>query len=171
MSEGLMLPPGGGHHIRRGGIDVTLKVAGGENALTSTFDIRIAPRYDVGAHVHSHGEELFYVLEGTVDLLAFEPVDRGLDDWHDWVSPQGQRYMRGGPGALMFVPAGVPHAFSNLSDKPAKMFFQAAPSGHEGYFEELADLLESSKGRPDIALVAELRRRYDITQLTGLRAG
>jgi len=164
-----MLPPGGGRLIQGGGVDVTLKVAGGENALASTFVSRIPPGYDVGAHVHRHGEELFYVLEGTVDLLAFEPVDRGVSDWHDWVAADGRSYLRGGPGSLMFVPPGVPHAFSNLSDKPARLFFQAAPSGHENYFMELAELLESSAGNPARQQMVELREKYDIAQLTELR--
>jgi len=168
MAEGIMLPPGGGRLIRGGGVDATLKVAGGDNAHASTFVSRIPPGYDVGAHVHRHGEELFYVLEGTVDLLAFEPVDRGVCDWHDWVSADGRSYLRGGPGSLMFVPRGVPHAFGNPSNKPATMFFQAAPPGHENYFMELAQLLERSGGNPVRDHIVDLRERYDITQLTEL---
>jgi oxalate decarboxylase/phosphoglucose isomerase-like protein (cupin superfamily) len=66
----------------------------------------------VGAHVHSRGEEVFLVLEGEIDLLAFEPADRSVGDWHDWMSASGRRFLRGGPGAFMHVPAGVPHAFA-----------------------------------------------------------
>ena len=75
VTEEIMLPAAGGRLIQGGGVDVTLKVGDGENALTSTFVCRIPPGYDVGAHVHRHGEELFYVLEGAIDLLGFEPVD------------------------------------------------------------------------------------------------
>lgn len=164
-----MLPPGGGRLIEGGGLHATLKVAGGEDALTSTFEIRVPPGYDVGAHVHSHGEELFYVVEGTLDMLAFEPTERTTGDWHDWESSDGRRFMRGGPGSLLFVPAGVPHAFGNLSDEWAVMLFQSAPSGHEDYFDELAVLLREGDGRPDPAAIVALRAKYDITQLTGLR--
>ena len=69
----------------------------------------------------------------------------------------------------MFVPKGCPHAFANPSTRPARMLFQAAPAGHEDYLEELATLLQATNGRPDPAKVAELRRRYDIEQLTALR--
>ena len=31
------------------------------------------PGFDVGAHVHHESQEFFYVLEGELDLLAFEP--------------------------------------------------------------------------------------------------
>lgn len=172
MAEPVMLPPGGGRLIHGGGLHATLKVPGGsDQALTSTFEIRVPPGYDVGAHVHSHGEELFYVVEGTLDMLAFEPTDRRVGDWHDWVSRDGRTFLRGGPGSLMFIPAGVPHAFGNLSTEWAVMLFQSAPSGHEDYFDELAALLREGNGRPDPEKIVALRRRYDIEQLTGLRDG
>ncbi len=174
MTDGKMLAPGEGRLIAGGGLHAMLKVAGEAGpagALCSTFEIDVPAGYDVGAHVHTAGQELFYVLEGTLDLLAFEPVERTPHDWHEWVSPTGTRYLRGGPGSVLFVPAGCPHAFANLSSTPARMLFQAAPSGHELYFEELAALLRSADGPPDPAAVAEIRERHDIHQLTTLRDG
>jgi hypothetical protein len=91
---------------------------------------------------------------------------RGLDGWE---SSSGERYLRGGPGSLLFIPPGCPHAFSNPAAEPARVLFQAAPSGHEDYLDELAALLREARGKPDPAAVAELRRRYDIEQLTPLR--
>lgn len=171
MSEGAMLPPGAGRLIAGGGLHAVLKVAGSPAADVSTFEIAVPPGYDVGAHVHTHGHELFYVLEGTLDLLAFEPLERSTGDWHDWKSPSGDRYLRGGPGSMLFVPAGVPHAFANLSDTPATMLFQAAPGGHEKYFEELAAVLRAADGPPDPAVIAAIRGRHDIHQLTSLADG
>ncbi len=40
--------------------------------------------------------------------------------------------------------------------------------GHENYFDELMAIMEASKGRPDAEVVAGLRARYDIEQVTGL---
>ena len=171
MRDGLMLPPGHGRVIAGGPLHATLKVAKGDTERASTFEVVVPPGFDVGAHVHSAAEELFYVLEGELDLLAFEPRTRTSGDWHEWVSDSGQRFLRGGAGSLMFVPAGCPHAFANLSNRAARMLFQAAPSGHEEYLDELAALLQAANGRPDPAAVAELRRRYDIEQLTPLRGG
>jgi uncharacterized RmlC-like cupin family protein len=168
-TDGVMLPPGAGRVIAGGGLYATLKVPGGPGALTSTFEIVIPAGYDVGAHVHSKGEELFYVVNGELDLLAFEPVVRSPGDWHDWTSRSGQRFIHGGRGSLLFVPAGCPHAFANPSDRPAVVLFQSAPSGHEDYFEELAALLRAASGAPDELAIADLRSRYDIQQLTTLR--
>ncbi len=167
---GRMLAPGDGRLIAGGGLHATLKVAGGE-ALTSTFEVVVPPGYDVGAHVHTVGEELFYVVEGTLDLLAMEPVSRAGEDWHDWVAPSGQTYLRGGPGSMLFIPAGCPHAFANPTDTPAKMLFQSAPSGHENYFDELAAFLRAAKGPPDQQALSELRARHDIEQLTPFVGG
>lgn len=170
--RGVMLPPGRGRLIEGGGLHATLKVAGGDVALTSTFEVKVPPGYDVGAHVHSRGQELFYVVDGTVDLLALEPVSRAEPDWRRWVSADGDRHLRGGPGSLMFIPAGCPHAFANPTDRPATLLFQSAPSGHEDYFDELAALLRAADGPPTGATataIEALRRRHDIHQLTPLR--
>lgn len=169
MTTGKMLAPGEGRLIEGGGLHATLKVAGGKEGLTSTFEVVVPPGYDVGAHVHTTGEELFYVVEGELDLLAMEPIERTGDDWHEWVSAKGQSYLHGGRGSMLFIPAGVPHAFANRTNRPAIMLFQSAPAGHEDYFEELAAFLRDSNGVPDQPALAELRRRHDIEQLTPFR--
>lgn len=172
MSDGIMLSPGDGHRIKGGALDATVKSRMDAPALTSSFEMIIPPGYDVGAHVHAHGEEVFYVVEGELDILAFEPLDRSQPDWHQWESQSGRRYLHGGPGAFMWVPENTPHAFANQTDRPVKMFFQSSvPGGHENYFEELMQLLRRSDGDPDPKDVSELRRRYDIEQLTPLSAG
>ena len=65
----------------------------------------MGPGFDVGAHRHAGAEEIFYILEGELDLLAFEPRTRTSGDWTTWESASGARVARGGPGSLMFVPA------------------------------------------------------------------
>ena len=113
--------------IAGGGLHATLKVPGGNPAVASTFEVVVPPGFDVGAHVHRTGQELFYVLEGELDLLAFEPKTRTQGDWHEWVSPSGQRFLHGGPGSVVFIPSGCPHAFSNPTSAPARVLFQAGP--------------------------------------------
>lgn len=166
-----MLGPDDGERIRGGGLDATLKVPGGPDAYASTFTVTVPPGYDVGAHVHTKGQELFYVLDGELDILAFEPVDRTVADWHDWVSDAGERFRRGGPGSVLQVPTHIPHAFANPTDRPATFLFQQSPGGHEAYFYELAELLRRSAGQPDVDEVDDLRRRHDIQQITMLRDG
>ncbi|KAB1139650.1 cupin domain-containing protein [Streptomyces luteolifulvus] len=168
MTHGTMLEPGAGRPIVGGGLNATLKIAGGSDAITSTFEVIVPPGYDVGAHYHTHGEELFYVVSGQVELFAFEPAIRSKTHWSMWVSRDGRSPLHAGPGSLMHVPAGCPHAFRNTTDEPAVMLFQAAPAGHEDYFEELAKLMAGSRGQLDPDEVAKLRLRHDVHQITTL---
>lgn len=165
---GLVLAPGAGAPIAATGM--TLKVGAAESAGWSVFEATVAPGFDVGAHLHGNAEELFYILDGELDLLAFEPLTRTSGDWQRWESADGAKVVRGGPGSLMYVPAGCPHAFANPGETPARMLFQVSPAGHEGYLREMAELLAGS-GPPDQAGIAELRRRHDIQQLTPLIPG
>ena len=167
MTDVIALAPGQGHSIA--GLGTTVKATTSQGALASTFECVIKPGYDVGAHVHTRGQEFFFVLEGQLDVLAFEPLDRSVPDWHDWRSPTGLQFIRGGPGSFLWVPEGTPHAFANHTSEPARMFFQSsAPGGHENYFEELSGLL-ARPGAPDEAAITALRLRYDIQQITDLR--
>jgi len=163
-----VLPPGAGHKIRSSGM--TLKIGSDRSRVWSIFEATVAPGFDVGAHLHTSGEELFYILEGELDLLAFEPRVRTVDDWRTWESNSGTKMVRGGPGSTMFVPPGCPHAFTNPGSSPARMIFLFSPPGHEHYLEDLGELLAHS-GPPDQAAVATLRARYDIQQLTPLKPG
>ena len=148
---------------------MTLKVGAGQSAAWSAFEADVAPGFDVGAHLHREAEELFYILDGELDLLAFEPRVRTAGDWRSWKSATAARVIRGGPGSAMFVPAGCPHAFANPGTTPARMLFLVSPPGHERYLEEIGNLIRS--GPPDPAAIAEVRARYDIEQLTPMIAG
>jgi mannose-6-phosphate isomerase-like protein (cupin superfamily) len=163
MTDGLVLQPGTGSRIQ--GTSMTLKVGAEQSRVWSMFEAEVSPGFDVGAHLHHEAEEVFYILEGELDLLAFEPRIRTTGDWSTWESNTGAKVVRGGPGSVMFVPPGCPHAFFNPGLAPARMLFQVAPAGHEHYLEELAELLVTP-GPPDQAAIAALRARHDIHQLT-----
>lgn len=170
MVDGIIRPPDTGTVVRTLGLDVTIKLTAQDAKSASSFELLVNPGFDVGAHVHSRLEELFYVVEGELDLIAFEPQIRTPDNWHAWQSQTGEHAVRGGPGTMMFVPIGCPHAFSNPGTVPARMFLQVAPPGHERYFEELGQILARS-ATPDRAAIAALRQRYDTEQLTPLLPG
>ena len=163
MTDGLLLPPGAGRRIQ----SMTLKAGAEQSKIWSTFEADVAPGFDVGAHLHQQAEEVFYVLEGELDLLAFQPTATAGGDWRTWESATGTTVLRGGPGSFMFVPAGCPHAFCNPGPGPARMLFLVSPAGHEMYLQELAGLLAAG-GPPDQAEIAALRLRHDIHQLTPL---
>jgi mannose-6-phosphate isomerase-like protein (cupin superfamily) len=165
MTEGLMLAPGEGRAIP--GAGMTLKVGAGQSTAWSAFEAVVTPGFDVGAHLHHNAEELFYILDGELDLLAFEPLTRTAGDWRGWESASGARVTRGGPGSTMFVPSGCPHAFANPGTVPARMLFLVSPPGHERYLEEIGALIGQG-GPPDPDVIAAIRARNDIQQLTPL---
>jgi oxalate decarboxylase/phosphoglucose isomerase-like protein (cupin superfamily) len=162
MTDGFVRGPGEGDSVSAA---ITLKVGDSESKVWSLFEVVVGPGFDVGAHLHRNAEELFYVLEGQLDLLAFEPRIRTSRDWQSWESGTGARAARGGPGSVMYVPRGCPHAFANPGPGPARMIFLVSPSGHEHYQKELAELVASAAGPLD-AEIAALRARHDIEQLT-----
>lgn len=169
--EGLVVPRGHGRTITTTAQQVTFKVTGEHSRSASSFEVVVPPGFDVGAHAHTRSEELFYIIEGELDVLAFEPRVRTPDDWRTWESPSGRTYVRAKPGTMILVPPGCPHAFANPTGEPATMFFQASPPpDHERYFEELLEILAAG-GEIDQSAIAELRERYDIQQLTPLRHG
>jgi mannose-6-phosphate isomerase-like protein (cupin superfamily) len=149
--------------------EVTFKATAAQGSAVSVFEVVVPPGFDVGAHVHSVSQEFFYVLEGELDLLAFEPVVRSVEGWQDWESAGGDRVVRAGQGSCMFVPPGTPHAFRNATGVPARMLFQSFPSpDHESYFEEIVEIFAAGAS-VDPEAVEEMRRRYDVSQITQLR--
>lgn len=168
MTDGLLLRPGAGRNIQSAGM--LLKVGADQSTAWSAFEVEIRPGFDVGAHLHHQAEEFFYVLDGELDLLAFEPRARTAGDWQRWESADGTRVLRGGPGASMFVPAGCPHAFANPASAPAHMIFLVSPPGHERYLAEIGKVIGQG-GPPDPTVIAEIRARHDIEQLTPMVAG
>ncbi|MBY8883139.1 cupin domain-containing protein [Actinacidiphila acidipaludis] len=167
---GLVLGPGAGRRLVTPAQEVTFKATGAQGSSVSVFEVVVPPGFDVGAHVHARSQEFFYVLDGELELLAFEPVRRSARDWHLWQSEQGDKAVRAGAGSSMLVPSGVPHAFRNAGDVPARMLFTCFPSpDHERYFEEIAEIWSRGADGVDPRAVEEMRSRYDVAQITPLR--
>ena len=81
--------------------------------------------------------------------------------WH-----VGEKTIRATPGTYLFIPPGVPHNITNVSEAPARVLMTVSPPGHEHYFEELANL--AARGAPDPQALHDLRGRYDTDQLSTL---
>ena len=167
--KGLVVPPGAGRKLITKAQEVTFKVTEADGAFASCFEVVVPPGFDVGAHVHGRAKEFFYILEGELELMAFEPTERTDDDWLDWESADGERLIRASAGSSMFVPPDTPHAFRNATDKPVRMLFQCFPSpDHELYFEEIAEIWSTGRS-VDAVAVENMRSRYDVRQITPMR--
>jgi quercetin dioxygenase-like cupin family protein len=132
-----------GETVELGGLGVRFLTSG---EGLSIVEHPIAPRtLAAPMHVHKHEDEYSYVLEGEVGIQIGEDV----------------RYAR--PGDLVVKPRGVPHAFWNRTDEPARLLEMISPGGFERYFAELAPLLPPQREAPDFERLAALQARYGLT--------
>ncbi|HUX32417.1 MAG TPA: cupin domain-containing protein [Gemmatimonadaceae bacterium] len=93
-------------------------------------------------HTHLHEDEFSYVLEGRVGVQIGDDV------------------VVAGPGELIFKPRGIPHAFWNAGDEPARLLEIISRAGFENYFRAMAPLLAAPVR--DDAAVAAVAKRYDL---------
>ena len=94
-------------------------------------------------HTHRHEDEYSVVLEGQVGAQI------------------GEQTVVAGPGTVLVKPRGVPHAFWNPADRPARLLEIISPAGFEGYFAGLGEIF-TSQGPPDPGRRAELAERYGL---------
>lgn len=143
--------PGAGHAVRmslRGNADVvTFKVTAADSAGTISFLEYDAQPHSPGVKPHTHDghEEIFYVLEGTLRMrLGDDVIDAD-------------------PGACVFVPRNVIHAFWNDTDLPVKFVGTWTPAGFEALFTERQRLVDQHGDLNDednAALAARYGVRY-----------
>ena len=96
-------------------------------------------------HTHRYEDEYTYVLEGEIGVQVGDEV----------------RVAR--PGDLVFKPRGVPHAFWNAGDAPARALEIISPAGFEQYFAEAAALFPPSHpGPPDEQALGAVLARYGL---------
>ncbi len=152
MTDGaVLLKPGLGRSVSLGPTRVSFKVESSTANGASLVEFEAAPGFDTGMHVHKRLEESFYVIDGEFEFHV------GEDNFQ---APRG---------ACVFVPARVPHAFANHTDKAATLLLVMSPPSHDRYFDELASIL-AGEGKHDEEIGA-LRDRYDTKQLSTLAAG
>ena len=71
-------------------------------------------------HIHRHFEKMFYVLEGTLELLV------------------GDEKVNASAGTFVIVPRGVVHKLSKRDNEPTRWLEFFVPAGFEQFFEQLA---------------------------------
>lgn len=94
-------------------------------------------------HTHRHEDEWSYVLEGEVGVQLGDDVHLAR------------------PGDLVLKPRGVPHAFWNPTDAPARLLEVITPAGLERYFERIGELL-SVPGPPDLDALSALAAEHGL---------
>jgi len=106
------------------GEKIAMRIESGQtNNAFSLTEIVVVTQAGPPLHVHHDADEVLYVLEGTVDFVC--------DD---------ERF-RSGPGGLVVVPKGIPHAFRNFEIAPVRMLVMLSPGGFEQF-------MRAMNGRP-----------------------
>ena len=112
--------------------------------VLSIFE-ELPPLLDTPSHVHRYEDETFYVLDGE----------------HEFVS--GDRTFRLGPGGVVFLPRGIPHAHRRLVPGVGRLLCITAPAGFERFFRSLAEAARS--GEPPETAYARASELAGITWL------
>ncbi|MCT7375876.1 cupin domain-containing protein [Chelativorans salis] len=123
MKKVLVLPKGSGRSYDMGKMQAVFKADEDETSQRySVSEWWLEPGCNgPGAHSHEENDELFYVLEGTVSLLA-------ADEWLDATA-----------GTFIRIPAGVTHDFRNTSGHRAGLLNVFIPGGFERHMPAIVD--------------------------------
>ena len=121
-------PTPGERHCEIAGNRVTIKAtmadSGGAYALYETL---VARGGGMPPHLHRYEDEALFVLDGTFAITI------------------GAQTIAAEPGAWMFGPRGVPHAFRNIGEAPGRLLVLVSPGTLQEQF--IAEV-----GRPTDAL-------------------
>jgi mannose-6-phosphate isomerase-like protein (cupin superfamily) len=139
-----ILGPTDGESVRLFALGVRFMVDGETTGGRFSLVEHPLPPRALGSPVHTHRneDEYSYVLEGRVGVQL------------------GDEIVEAGPGDLVFKPRGIPHAFWNAGDEPARLLEIISPAGFENYFREVAPLLAAPV--PDEAALGEVLARYEL---------
>ncbi len=86
------------------------------NGRFALVDLQVAPDDGTPPHIHHAEDEMFYVLEGELSV------------WAD-----GKKTVAT-PGAFVYIPMGVVHAFRNETQSSVRFLCGITPAGFEQFF-------------------------------------
>jgi mannose-6-phosphate isomerase-like protein (cupin superfamily) len=123
------------------GITLLADAAGTGGILTSNRSFMAAGTDGAPPHFHSGAAELFFVLDGRLDVLL------------------GEEIVTVTANDLLVVPAGLPHAFAPAKGAAADVLFVYTPSKPRFDYYRLLERLYT--GEADAAELADTQDRYD----------
>ncbi len=145
MSLPLILQPGEGQSVQIGTSTCTFKATGKDtHGNFGLFEFILEPgSKGASPHIHKQMTEMFYVVEGEVELNL------------------AQRTVVATPGSFMLVPENTPHGFSNPGQMQSKLLIMFCPADErEKYFEGLAELTKNGR-QPSQEELLELMQKFD----------
>jgi quercetin dioxygenase-like cupin family protein len=131
--------------VGAGELETIQKVLGEQTGGSAAVAEHVLASKSLGSPIHTHHKEheISYILDGTITVQI------------------GTEVFQADRGTTVFKPKGIPHAFWNAGDVPARLVEIFSPAGFEHYFEELGKL-SPPDGPPDFEGLADLWARYDL---------
>ncbi|MFO0827920.1 MAG: cupin domain-containing protein [Phycisphaerales bacterium] len=128
------------------GEEIRVRLSGNDtNGALALFEQSAKPGFSVPMHVHEREDETFHVIEGSIHVT----VVRGSERLEIFANA----------GDTVFAPRGLPHTWTAIGDRAAKLIILTSPAGMEHMF---ADLDRLPPGPPDFAKVKEVCARYGV---------
>ena len=124
MTKGLVVPAGGGKHLKEAsGQVVSMKLFGRETGQSVTLFEQSVPAGSKNSwlHLHHDSDEVAWVLDGEFTFRI------------------GDEVITGGPGTCAFMPRNVPHAWKNSGTVPGRVVFLYTPARAGQFVEEMIE--------------------------------
>ena len=147
-------------HVRAGAGDAVwvvgdtyaVKASGGSLGL---LEASIPPGSGPPPHRHTHEDEAFYLLAGTLEINA------------------DQETVHAAAGDFVYLPRGILHSFTNLGVDTARALILITPGGFERFFQEVgAPALAGTQAPPpdaaELEHVLEVAPRYGVHILAAI---
>ena len=116
----IQVPNDGGKKINVLGIPMVIRIHGRDTGgVVSAVESHDVPGGGPPPHIHHREDESFFVLEGEITFLL------------------GEQKVVAKPGTFVQGPRGIPHAFKNESNSPARMLIHVTPPGFEHFIREI----------------------------------
>jgi quercetin dioxygenase-like cupin family protein len=133
-------PPRSGETYAAVGDIYTIRARGSDTGGTLCLvESRVGPGGGPPPHVHERDDETFYVLEGEVSFFT----------------AKGRTVA--GPGTLVHLPKGVPHAFKNEGPREARMLIWCTPAG----FDRMVEAMGVKVSGPDAAAIVPTQEHIE----------
>ncbi len=134
---------------------MTLKARSAEtNGQFSLIEQLAPPGFATPLHLHHGEDETMYILEGSYTFFV------------------GDQVIKAAPGAVVYLPKGVPHAFRVEGVGPARLLQLTTPAGIEQGFVEMGEPVTSLVLPPphiptpeEIGRMMTISAKYNVEQL------
>ena len=120
---------------------------GGVLSVVESLDV---PGGGPPPHIHHREDESFFVLEGEITFTL------------------GNKKVVGKAGTFIQGPRGIPHAFKNESQAPARLLIHVTPAGFEKFLAEMAQPMPSFDSPPLPVTPADIARLLKVAPQFGI---